>query len=268
MTIGQFRKRIWDHYAAHGRHDMAWRKKRDPYRIVVSEVMLQQTQVARVEKKYPEFIAAFPGFASLAKAPLKDVLAAWQGMGYNRRALYLKRIAEEVVREHGGILPHDPKALEKLPGIGHATARSIAAFAFDAPVAFIETNIRSVFLRHFFPGRKGVKDAQILPFVERALDRARPREWHWALMDYGTHMKGFGTNPSRASAHHGTQEKFAGSDRQARGAIVRALLASGPRTIPDIVRETGMEGGRVRRNMANLEREGLVGEKRGKFVIP
>lgn len=268
MTIAQFRKMIWNHYEKRGRHDMAWRKKRDPYRIVVSEVMLQQTQVSRVENKYPEFIRAFPNFASLAKAPLKDVLAAWQGMGYNRRALYLKRIAEEVVRAHRGELPEAPEALEKLPGIGMATARSIAAFAFDAPVAFIETNVRSVFLHHFFPGRTEVKDTQILPLVEQALDRARPREWYWALMDYGAHLKGLGVNPSRASAHHAPQAKFAGSDRQARGAIMKLLLASGPRTIGDITRETGMQEGRIRRNAANLAAEGMVRERRGKFVIP
>ncbi len=247
---------------------MAWRVMHDPYRIVVSEIMLQQTQVSRVEKKYPEFIAAFPDFASLASASLKDVLAAWQGMGYNRRALYLKRIAEEVARKHRGKLPEDPEFLERLPGIGQATARSIAAFAFNAPVAFIETNVRSVFLHHFFPGRSGVRDGQIMPFVERALDRVRPREWYWALMDYGAYLKGAEANPSRRSAHHVTQAKFEGSDRQARGAIVKLLVASGPRAIAEVMGETGMAEGRIRRTMANLLKEGLVRERRGKFVIP
>ena len=147
-SLREFRKMVLTYYADHGR-DLAWRTTTDPYRILVSEIMLQQTQVERVTVKYPAFIAAFPDFPSLAGAPLSDVLAVWQGMGYNRRAISLQKCARRVVEEYDTSLPQDPEVLETFPGIGRATAASICAFAFNMPVIFIETNIRRVFI-HFF----------------------------------------------------------------------------------------------------------------------
>jgi A/G-specific adenine glycosylase len=184
-AVALFRRLICDHFRRHGR-DLAWRRTRDPYRIFVSEIMLQQTQVPRVEARYPEFIAAFPDFGSLAAAPLRDVLAVWQGMGYNRRARALKESAERVVREFGGRLPEDESVLATFPGIGPATAASIAAFAFNHPVVFIETNIRRVFIHCFFADAEGVRDRDIIALVQRTLLPDHSREWYWALMDYGS----------------------------------------------------------------------------------
>jgi len=218
-----FQDLIWDYYHDNARA-MPWREDHNPYWVVVSEVMLQQTQVSRVMEKFPEFVGRFNSFEILAQASPAEVITAWQGLGYNRRALNLHKLAKMVVEEYGGELPSDPSELVKLPGIGPGTAGSIAAFAFDAPVVFIETNIRRVFIHHFFEDREGVDDKELMPLIEDALDKEHPREWYYALMDYGTHLAKTVPNPNRRSKHHTRQSKFEGSDRQIRGAILRALV--------------------------------------------
>ncbi len=222
ISISDFNTIIWKYYAAHGRL-FEWRHADDPYKIFISEVMLQQTQTARVAIKYPQFLAAFPSFEALANASLKDVLLQWQGMGYNRRGMYLQRAAQTIVQEHAGQLPNDPDILVTLPGIGKATAASICAFAFNNPTIFIETNIRAVFIHFFFHGRDDVHDNEIMSLVQAALDQEHARDWYYALMDYGVMLKKTIVNPSRKSKHHTKQSKFEGSDRQIRGMILRIL---------------------------------------------
>ncbi len=158
--------------------------------------------------------------SALAAAPLIEVLSCWKGLGYNRRALYLKEIARIVIDQYAAKLPDSPDELVKLPGIGSNTAGAVAAFAFNRPVVFIETNIRSVFIHHFFPDTADVRDSRILPLVEATLDRDNPRVWYWALMDYGTMLKETTANPGRRSAHYSRQSPFPGSDREIRGAIL------------------------------------------------
>ncbi len=203
---------------------MAWRSTRDPYHILVSEIMLQQTQVERVKEKYDLFIKLFPDIAALAKAPLSRVLQAWQGLGYNRRALALWKLAAQVKSQYAGKIPADREALRKLPGIGEATSGALCAFAFNLPCAFIETNIRTVFLHHFFPGKSGITDKELLPLVDACIDSKEPRRWYYALMDYGVHLKSSFENPSRRSRHYNRQTAFAGSNRQLRGLIIKKLL--------------------------------------------
>ncbi len=258
---------MWDYYKDYGRHDMAWRHTDDPYHIVVSEVMLQQTQVARVAEKYPEFIGLFPSFTSLAVASVRDVLAAWQGLGYNRRALNVKRLAETIVGQYGGLLPRAPEELEKLPGIGPATARSIAAFAFNTPVAFIETNIRSVFIHEFFANRDDVSDCEIIPIAKTALPRGRSREWYCALMDYGAHLKASVKNPSQKSAQYTKQKPFKGSDREIRGAIVRLLVEKSPRTANELKVVSGFTKEKLGGQLQKLIKEGLIRRVRGAFAL-
>lgn len=221
--IKKFRRIVLDHYKKNGRA-LPWRDNTDPYWVLISEVMLQQTQVPRGLVKFPEFISKFPSFEALARATTPEVLAAWQGLGYNRRALYLKRTAEIIVAHHGGVLPRDIEVLKRFPGIGPNTASSILAFAYNIPHAFIETNVRSVFLHHFFPGEEDISDAQLMPLIAEALDKKNPRVWYWALMDYGTFLKKTFGNASRRSRHYTKQSKFEGSLRQLRGHILRLLL--------------------------------------------
>jgi A/G-specific adenine glycosylase len=261
-----FRARVWAHYRSHGR-SMPWRETRDPYRILVSEVMLQQTQVDRVRAKYQEFLAAFPELATLASAPLDRVLAAWQGLGYNRRAVALHRAARLLIADHRGHVPDDTAALVALPGIGTATAASIRAFAFDAPVVFIETNIRRVFIHEFFPGREAVADAELVPLVAAALERRSPREWYYALMDYGAELARRVPNPNRRSRSYARQSPFEGSDRQVRGAILRALVGGAALTPAGVARAAGGNRERVVRLLGDLEREGFVQPVGGRFGI-
>lgn len=218
-------------YKKSGRHDLPWRKTRDPYKILVSELMLQQTQVSRVLIKYDSFLKKFPTWQTLAKASLSDVLKEWQGLGYNRRAKFLHQTAKIVVGDYKGKFPKDPSLMETLPGIGHYTARAVAAFAFNQPSAFIETNIRTVFLHHLHGGPSSVKvdDKELLPEVEKALKKSKmePRDFYAALMDYGSHLKASGIRINNKSKHYTKQSKFEGSRRQKRAAALRAALAKG-----------------------------------------
>lgn len=232
LTNNLFQQHIWDYYETHGRYDLPWRCPNatgvfDPYRIVVSELMLQQTQVRRVIPKFEAFIAAYPDFEALAAASLADVLILWSGLGYNRRAKFLWQLAGKVVAQHNGILPRDKSALMRLPGIGPNTAGAILAYAFNEPVTFIETNIRTVFIHHFFAGQTAVADALLEPFIAAAMPQDRPREWYWALMDYGTHLKQTVGNASRASKSYAKQSTFAGSRRQVRGRVLKVLTKGG-----------------------------------------
>ncbi len=256
-SIPEFRQLVLSYYYRHGR-EMAWRTTTDPYCILVSEIMLQQTQVGRVAVKYPEFIAAFPDFTTLARAPLADILRLWQGMGYNRRAIALQKCAIRVSGEFSGILPRDVETLATFPGIGHATASSIAAFAFNLPVVFIETNIRRVFIHYFFPGTDSVGDDEILPLAGRALCRENPRVWYWALMDLGASLKKSIPNPNRRSVHYTRQSAFEGSDRQIRGQVLKMLVLREKMTPASLIRELGDDRVRVRKILAGLEEEGFI----------
>jgi A/G-specific adenine glycosylase len=258
-AIALFRQDVLDHYRAFGRR-MPWRETTDPYRILISEVMLQQTQVDRVRPKYAAFLEAFPDVEALARASPADVLRAWQGLGYNRRALALQAAAARIVAEFGGRVPDDPAVLETLPGIGPATAAAIAVYAFDRPTAFIETNVRRVFLHFFFRDRTGVTDAELRPLVERALDRERPREWYWALMDYGTMLARTTPNPNRRSAHHAVQSRFEGSARQLRGRVLKVLLGAGPLGVEGLAAATGAGPDRLGPVLDGLRNEGFVAE--------
>ena len=229
--------------------DFPWRRTTDPYAVLVSEVMLQQTQVARVERRYDEWIADFPTLEALAAAPLEVVLESWQGLGYNRRAVALKRAAEQIVADAdaGGVpgpptLPADETALRALPGVGPATAAGVLAFAFDLPAVYLETNVRTVFLHELLADRDNVPDREIVPLVSAAVDEAAgqgvsARVWYYALLDYGAHLKRTLPNPSRRSAHHARQSRFEGSRRQKRAWLLRAVLAGSGECADGLARE-------------------------------
>jgi len=264
--VRAFRKRIYGHYQAHGR-DLPWRKTRNPYRVLVSEIMLQQTQVERVLGKYKEFLAAFPDFETLAHAPLPTLLKIWQGMGYNRRALALKALAQKIVDEHRGKLPQEPEKLITLPGIGPYTAGAIAAFAFNRPVVFMDTNIRRVYIHGFFQDRENVHDDELIPFVEQTMDALHPRKWYNALMDYGAMLKQKHANPNRKSAHYTRQSPFENSNRQVRGRILKILVAESQLSAALIVKRTGMDAERVKENLIKLTEEGFIKKKGRTYII-
>ena len=233
MTISALRKIVRIYYKTH-RRELPWRKTTDPYPILVSEIMLQQTQAERVVRKYEEFLKKFPTIQKLAQADKKEVIQAWQGLGYNRRALALKRTAEIIASDYSGKIPNNFETLISLPGIGPATAGDVLAFAFNKPYPVIETNIRTVFIHHFFPRSKKVSDARLLPFITKALDKKNPREWISALMDYGTYLKKTTENASRRSKHYTKQTTFKGSHRQLRARTLRFLLQH-PRATSEMI---------------------------------
>jgi A/G-specific adenine glycosylase len=210
--------------------DFAWRRTSDPYAVLLSEVMLQQTQTSRVARYYDNWLQRFPTIDALAAASTSDVLEAWQGLGYNRRALALKRLANQVSETAGGILPTTYDDLLALPGIGPATAAGVLAFAQDSPAPYLETNVRTVFLHHFFPATEGVSDKELLLLVREAGERVHARNisartWNYALLDYGVELKRTLPNPSRRSKHHSRQSAYEGSNRQKRAALLAAVLA-------------------------------------------
>ncbi len=261
-----FRRRIYSHYDEHGRR-LPWRTKLNPYRVLVSEIMLQQTQVERVIDKYREFLTEFPDFTALAKAPTAVLLSVWSGMGYNRRALALRSLAQQVMNEHRGRLPRDPEKLRALPGIGAYTAGAIMAFAFNKPVVFMDTNIRRVYIHEFFHDRDGIHDEELIPLVEQTMDRDNPRLWYNALMDYGTMLKREYGNPNRRSAHYTRQSPFENSNRQVRGAILKALVKESPLTKADLVKRTEMDAARVKKNLLLLEQEGFIKKSGGRYRL-
>jgi len=264
--VNLFQQSIWGFYQKHGRL-FAWRNIADPYKVLVSEIMLQQTQTYRVEQKYKRFIAELKTFDALAQAPLRTVLHLWQGLGYNRRALYLQQIAQKVIAEYAGKLPANPAILETFPGIGKATAASICAFAFNEATIFIETNIRTVFIHSFFSQQEKVKDKGIMPLIEQTLDKKNPREWYYALMDYGVTLKKHYPQLSKKSAHYAKQSKFEGSDRQIRGRIIKILTENGKIDQSVLIAQLKDDSKRVNPILQQLCEEELIAQKGNQFFI-
>ncbi len=268
--IEQFQKTVWDFYKTNKR-DFPWRQTTDPYKILVSEIMLQQTQAPRVVDYYQKWLKRFPDFKTLARAKFSEIYPYWQGLGYNRRAFNLQKAAQKAVQEYGGKLPADVGRLEDFPGIGPYTARAVSIFSFNTPIVCIETNIRRVFIHHFFFDRRSlgeggsesklVTDQEILKLAERALPAGKARQWHWALMDYGSHLKTVTENPNRRHKNYSIQPKFEGSLRQIRGATLRILSresADAKTLTARIKKATNQDKKRIRTVIAALEKEELI----------
>ena len=265
MTPASFRRIVWAHYRKQGRHGLPWRKTRDPYKILVSEVMLQQTQVERVIPFYVRFTKRFPTAKRLASAPLADVLKAWQGLGYNRRAKMLRQAAKAIA-EHG--MPRSAGGFEVLPGVGPYTARAIAAFAYNDDGVMIETNIRTAVIYHFFSARKEVDAAEIAGVLEETLPQGRAREWYWALMDYGAYLKRAGVRANARAKGYARQTRFAGSLREARGAILKRLARGGAAHAELGRLLGGVRRVQLERALAALAAEGLIVRNRRGYALP
>lgn len=254
--ITDFQAIVWGYFRAHQR-SMPWREDPSAYKVLVSEFMLQQTQVSRVIPKFEEFIACFPNINTLAEAPCSEVLTAWSGLGYNRRAKFLHETARKVVSDHDGDILDTFEELVKLPGIGPNTAGAIMTYAHNRPVVFIETNIRTVLFHHFYDDLSTkVSDKELYWLAEQVLDLEHPREWHWALMDYGTHLKRTAGGRLDSSKHYQKQSPLKGSLREMRGRIIKALTV-GP--VVDIsLRENVQADERYEPALKSLTLEGMV----------
>jgi A/G-specific adenine glycosylase len=272
--------------------DMPWRRDTRPYYVLVSELMLQQTQVERVIPKFEAFVAAFPDEKTLARAPLADVLTLWSGLGYNRRAKFLHDAAKEIVRL--GTFPTAAPELMTLPGVGKNTAGAIMAYAYNQPSYFIETNVRTVYIHHFFADADLVDDKKIMALLQKTVPTGEgkeqperrihsapgamngvpaksvsrggvgktvglsygPKAFYWALMDYGSWLKRQGVVRNSRSAHYKKQSPLVGSVREVRGAIIKQL-ASGDMTEAKL-RRTVVADDRFEPALSGLVRDGLV----------
>ena len=291
-ALAKFQKTIWDYYRQNRRsfpwRELDWEDPASEYLIAVSEIMLQQTQAPRVVSKYLSFIKKFPSWEALARAPFSAILAEWKGLGYNRRALNLQKLAQAILSDHAGHLPRTAEQLIDLPSIGPNTAGSILAFAFNTPHPFIETNIRSVYIHFFFSEKfspkkstsrkqkaaiqKTVHDKDILALVEKTLDTANPREWYYALMDYGVMLKAEAklsktADPSRKSRHYVKQSSFKGSNREVRSLILSRIMksdATQSQIITDVIQAKNKYRTKenIIKNIATLEKEGFIQKKK------
>lgn len=264
MDIPQFKEVVWQK-ADELYRDMPWRRDTNPYYVLVSEIMLQQTQVERVIPKFEAFIAAFPDILTLSKAPLSEVLKCWNGLGYNRRAKFLHEASRKIVNDFDGIFPNTYEALVSLPGVGVNTAGAVLAYSFNVPSVFIETNVRTVYFHHFFENVESVTDRELRTIVEETIDTEHPREWYWALMDYGAYLKRYGVGKIDKSRHYKKQSALKGSVREVRGQIVKELARSS-RT-PRELRQALKADDRFTVALVGLERDGLVAKTNGRLHL-
>lgn len=271
MTIPRFQRIVLE-WSKKNRRSLPWRNTRDPYKILVSEIMLQQTQVSRVIPKYREFLRAFPSMKALAKAHRTQLFSVWAGLGYWRRALLLQQTAKLIIKKKR--FPRNPLELEQLPGIGHYTARALACFAFQNQDAFLDTNIRRIYLHFFFPGKKNISDNEILRIAQKAVQEKDPREWHYALFDYGAlALKDKTIN--KQSRHYHKQSRFRGSFRSFRAKAVRFLLSSpgsktSRKTLQRFLQQAIAESKAPyapKEIISALLRDGIIKESTGKYSL-
>jgi len=256
--IELFKKIIYDYYRNHKRK-FPFREDITPYKVLVSEIMLQQTQTGRVAEKYLKFIEKFPDFLTLSTASLEEVLKVWKGLGYNRRAIALKKISEIVINDFKGKLPDSLEILKSFPQIGHNTASSILTFAFNKPVFFIETNIRRVYIYFFFPDKNRIEDKDIMTIIKKTIDNNNPREWYYALMDYGVMLKKTHPDLNKRSAHYRKQAPFKGSTRQVRGKLLKLLIKEGSMEIAEIQELSGIKDKKkINKILDQLKQEGFI----------
>ncbi len=261
--IELFKKIIYDYYRNHKRK-FPFRERVTPYNVLVSEIMLQQTQTGRVVEKFLKFIQKFPDFLTLSSASLEEVLGIWKGLGYNRRAIALKKIAEIVINDFNGKLPDSLEILKSFPQIGHNTASSILAFAFNKAVFFIETNIRRVYIYFFFPDKNKIEDKEIMSIIKKTIDNNNPRKWYYALMDYGVMLKKTHPEINKRSVLYRKQSPFKGSTRQVRGKILKLLINEGPMEITKIQeRSKILDKERIKKILVQLKQEGFIESRDG-----
>jgi A/G-specific adenine glycosylase len=264
--IDAFKEAVYSNYRE-AKRVFPWRTNTNPWGVLVSEFMLQQTQTERVVEYWNKWMDKWPSPKIFHKASLEDALRAWSGLGYNRRCCHLKDCARRIVKEYDGEIPDKPGDLEQLQGIGPYTARAVPCFAYNVPTVFIETNIRAALLHFFFKEEDQVKDKELIPILKACLDEEDPRTWYWALMDYGAALKRLTPNPNRRSAHYTRQSPFAGSFRQLRGAVIRALI-QGPADKEELKKRSGVKRDEdLYLAVGALEKEQMVAESRGIYRI-
>ena len=256
-TLLLFSQAVWDFYRQHGR-PFPWRETSDPYAVLLSELMLQQTQTQRVLPKYVEFLSVWPDFQSMAASSLLEVLTRWKGLGYNRRALALRTIAS-ATETFGWTLPDDQAQLLQFPMIGSSTAAAILAFCHGQPSVYLETNIRRVLIHQFFPGEEKVEDKNLRPILQELINLQTDfKHWYYALMDLGVYFKKNLANPNRRSAQYVLQGKFENSNRQIRGMLLLLFTERGSLRKDQLYESLPFEPERIDECLEALRKEGFI----------
>lgn len=270
-SVTDFQQIVWNYYKEHKR-SLPWRETFDPYKIWLSEIMLQQTQIPRVIKKYELFLQNYPTIDHLVHAEFSEILKLWKGLGYNRRARFLQETANIISKKYNSQFPNTKEELLSLPGIGDYTASAISTFAFKNPEIVIETNIRTAIIHHFVRGssksgsasswededKKKIGESVIQEFIDKTLDRSNPRDWYYALMDYGAFIKKTVGNLNRMSKKYTTQSKFEGSRRQVRGRILEALISYQSLSETELFSKIDSNGYDLHQILRELEKENLI----------
>lgn len=253
-----FIKKVFSWYIKHGRHDLQWRKNITPYRILVSEIMLQQTQVSRVIPKFDIWMSCYPTLSSLRNATLTDVLILWQGLGYQRRAKALLQIAKEYIK-----IPKDFDSLCELPCVGTYTASALSAFAYNNfSYPMLETNIRTALIEEYYKNEEKVSDVLLYKDIERitsllTVKKIGARKWYYALMDYGASLKERNISHNTKSSHYVKQKAYKGSDRELRAKILFAITH----------KENLPTDSRSKKILVTLTNEGYITKINNSFII-
>ena len=263
-SVRKFQKMIMSWWKEN-RRNLPWRNNPSPYKVLVSEIMLQQTQVSRVIPKFLEFLNEFPTLEHLASANTKHLLTVWSGLGYNRRALWLKEAAGEIVKRKR--FPEEVDELRELKGIGSYTSRSILIFAFNRNLAAVDTNIRRIFIALGF-ANEDASEKELQEIADALLLKGRSSDWHNALMDYGSTVL---TSSSTGIEPTSKQSRFTGSARKVRGRIVRMLTQSESLSIDEIISqlsEKNKDSVNLREVLEQLTQDNLIEQtETGEFQI-
>ncbi|MFO7677727.1 MAG: Fe-S cluster assembly protein HesB [Thermoplasmatota archaeon] len=259
--IIQLQNKILLYYKANGR-DLPWRKTTDPYKILISELMLQQTQVSRVIEYYNKWITTWPNNSLLAEAKRKDVLHAWMGLGYNTRGINLHKASQIIVEDYQGDVIKAMKNYKKIPGIGKYTSQAVQIFSINADIVTVDTNIRRIFMYEFnLPA--DISDSEIWNIAQRCLPKGKSREWHNALMDYGAMYL---TSKKTGIPPKTIQSKFEGSDRQIRAQILRQLLNK-PVAVKDLQQQYQYESDRLLKILEKMKKQGIIKKEKNYYVL-
>jgi A/G-specific adenine glycosylase len=258
----KFQKKILQFYQDHKRN-LPWRKTTDPYNILLSEFMLQQTQVSRVIDYYIHWVDNWPTIERLAKEEYKNVLHAWMGLGYNRRAMYIHNTAKVIVDEFNGDVLTAVKHYEKLPGIGLYTSKAIQIFADNADIATVDTNIRRIFISEFGLD-EAISDKDLFTLAKQCIPQGKSRDWHNALMDYGALYL---TSRKTGIKPKTQQSSFQGSDRQIRGKILRLLLKE-DHSKYQLQKELTIESKRLSKILTKMLNEKTVSKTNKIYHVP
>jgi A/G-specific adenine glycosylase len=261
LKVTQFQNKILQYYKKNGR-DLPWRNTTDAYNILISELMLQQTQVSRVIDYYTTWLKTWPTIQHLAQANFKDVLQAWMGLGYNTRGINLHKASKIIVQHYNADVIAAMDEYKKIPGVGKYTSQAVKIFSTNADIVTVDTNIRRIFI-HEFDLSQDISDSELWSIAQHCLPKGKSRQWHNALMDYGAMYL---TSKKTGISPKTKQSTFEGSDRQIRAQILRDLLNT-PLTIHDLTQHYDHTTDRLLKILEKMKKQGIIKKEKEKYLL-